>query len=399
MDPETATASAIHQSETGVRIGETTYSGFTGSPVVVALGKAACAMARGVADSVGTVRGIAVSDHREPSPVEVVVGGHPIPDGRSHAAGMRLLNAVESIQPSDLVVFCISGGGSALAEVPTPGIGMDALAALNDGLISGGFPIEVINEVRAAVSLIKGGRLRLASRSEQVVTLVLSDVVGAGPETVASGPTLGFGLGSVPKWVMADLVATGAVTPAVASAVEGSTPVASPGELSYVVIGSPTAAAEWALHACGLRGLEARTWTSELSGDVESAVRGVLDQLPTGSDTGQVVVATGEVTIRTSGSGLGGRNQHAALLAAKLIAGTDMVFAAFGTDGRDGPTDAAGAVVDGGSVDRMASNGVNIDDAIRTFNSYHALSASGDLVITGPSGTNVADLWMVCRST
>jgi len=257
----------------------------------------------------------------------------------------------------------------------------------------------VINEVRAAVSLIKGGRLRLASRSEQVVTLVLSDVVGAGPETVASGPTLGFGLGSVPKWVMADLVATGAVTPAVASAVEGSTPVASPGELSYVVIGSPTAAAEWALHACGLRGLEARTWTSELSGDVESAVRGVLDQLPTGSDTGQVVVATGEVTVRTSGSGLGGRNQHAALLAAKLIAGTDMVFAAFGTDGRDGPTDAAGAVVDGGSVDRMASNGVNIDDAIRTFNSYHALSASGDLVITGPSGTNVADLWMVCRST
>lgn len=399
VDPEVATSAAIRVSGADVSVGETTFEGVTGTPVVIALGKGACAMARGVATSMGPVRGVAVSDHIEQSPVEVIVGGHPIPNEQSVAAGERLLEAVQALGADDLVVFCISGGGSALAEVPVTSVGIGDVAELNRTLIASGLPIEVINDVRTSVSRIKGGRLAVACAAERLVTIVLSDVVGAGPEAVASGPSLGFGLGSVPDDVIAMLVAGGGPSRAVVSAMRTSQPVRQEREHPFVVIGSPVTSAAGAVGAFAERGIGARVWTSSLTGDVETAVDELIDQLRRTVRSDEAVVATGEVTVRISGGDRGGRNQHAALVAAKRIAGTDIVFGAFGTDGRDGPTDAAGAVVDGASVARMASKGVDIDESLRSFASYDALLASGDLVVTGPTGTNVADLWMIGRQT
>jgi hydroxypyruvate reductase len=398
VDPERAAADAVRTSNGAVVVGDATFDGFEGVPVVVALGKAACAMARGVSSVVGPVRGIAVSDHEEPAPVEVIVGGHPIPDERSLEAGRRMLDVVRSVGPDEFVIFCISGGGSAVAEVPAGGVGLDDVAALNTALIAGGLPIEEINEVRASISDIKGGRLARACRSKHRVTLVLSDVVGAGPEAVASGPTLGFGLGEVSDEAMNQIRSTGGVPEPVADAIAGSVPVEATEPQRFVVLGSPVTSAGQAAAALTERGIEARLWTSSLSGDVEPAVMGMIERVEDARNSVAAVVATGEVTVRVAGSGVGGRNQHAAVLAAKAIRGTALVFGAFGTDGRDGPTDAAGAIVDGGSADRMRRNGIDIDEAIRTFDSHAALAASGDLVITGPTGTNVADVWMAGRT-
>ncbi|MGI9528293.1 MAG: glycerate kinase type-2 family protein [Acidimicrobiia bacterium] len=401
VDPESATMAAISVSGTDISFDGTRFTNVTETPWVVAVGKGACAMARGVASAVGPVRGIAVSDHVEESPVDVVVGGHPIPDDRSVAAGERLLRTVRSVAPDDLVVFCISGGGSALAEVPVAGIDVSDVADLNRTLIASGLPIEAINDVRSSISRIKGGRLAEACASDRHVTLVLSDVVGAGPEAVASGPSLGYGLGSVSDESIAMLADRG-VSPAVVHALEASQPLQPEGDQPFVVIGSSVTSATGAVGALAERGIEARVWTSSLMGDVEEAVDGLIAQLgPAGTTSGEAVVATGEVTVRitgpSSGGALGGRNQHAALAAARRIQGTDIVFGAFGTDGRDGPTDAAGAIVDGGTVARMARKGVDVADALATFTSYDALAASGDLVICGPTGTNVADLWMIGR--
>jgi len=402
VDPESATSATIRVSGRDISFGGTTFSNVKGTPWVFALGKGACAMARGVSSVVGPVRGIAVSDHIEESPIEVMVGGHPIPDERSLAAGERLLDAVQSVAPDDLVVFCISGGGSALAEVPVAGIAIDDVADLNRTLIASGLPIEAINEVRSSISRIKGGGLAAACASESRVTLVLSDVVGAGPEAVASGPSLGYGLGSMSDDDIATLAAAGAA-PVVTAAMEASRPDRSAYDQPFVVIGSPVTSATGAVDALAERGLDARVWTSSLVGDVEAAVDGLIEQLDSFEGSDEVVVATGEVTVKITESAsedaLGGRNQHAALVAAKRIQGTDIVFGAFGTDGRDGPTDAAGAIVDGGTAERMATNGVDIEDALATFRSYEALASSGDLVISDPTGTNVADLWMIGRQT
>ena len=399
-DPQSATSAAIDASGTDISFDGITFSNVTQPPWVVALGKGACAMARGVASATGPVRGIAVSDHVEESPVDVMVGGHPIPDGRSIAAGERLLHAVRSVAPDDLVVFCISGGGSALAEVPVASLDISDVADVNRTLIASGLPIEAINDVRSSISRIKGGRLAEACASDRQVTLVLSDVVGAGPEAVASGPSLGYGLGSVSEDAIAMLAARGA-SPAVVRAFYAARPLSAEADKPFVVIGSPVTSANGAVGALAERGLQARVWTSSLVGDVEKAVDGLIGQLGAARTSGEAVVAAGEVTVRitspSSGDALGGRNQHAALVAARRIQGTDIVFGAFGTDGRDGPTDAAGAIVDGGTVARMARNGVDIDDALASFRSYDALTASGDLVICGPTGTNVADLWMIGR--
>jgi hydroxypyruvate reductase len=142
------------------------------------------------------------------------------------------------------------------------------------------------------------------------------------------------------------------------------------------------------------RHLGARVWTTSLRGEASVRAREML----AACESGEVLVASGETTVTVSGAGVGGRNQEAALAAAIAINGTDALFAALGTDGIDGPTDAAGAAVDGGSAARMHAAGLDPSRELEDNNSHPALAASGDLVVTGPSGTNVGDLWFACRS-
>jgi hydroxypyruvate reductase len=290
------------------------------------------------------------------------------------------------------VVFLVSGGGSALAEDPMPGIDIDDLAAMNRVLTTSAVPITEVNEVRAATSRIKGGRLAEATGTDRVVTLILSDVVGGAPMHVASGPTIGHGLGAGARGVIQRHGLAGALPQVVVDAAARVAPLEGPPG-PWKVIGSPDIAALAAASFLRDQGYAVDVEDPPLDGVVEAEVDRVLDNTADGA----VLVAAGEVVVRVDGDGIGGRNQHAALIAAKRIAGTRTAFGAFATDGRDGPTDAAGAVVDGGTWARIADAGIDASAALANFDSGTALGVTGASVVVGPSGTNVADLWIVAR--
>jgi glycerate-2-kinase len=304
-----------------------------------------------------------------------------------------MISLVQATRPSDVMVFLISGGGSAVATLPIDGITIEDISVMNSLLIASGLPIEDINEVRASVSRLKGGRLAEATVAERQVTLVLSDVVGAGPEHVASGPSLGFALGRRAGNVLDAPGLRAAMPPDVMAAIDGFVPPEPPAAVKYTTIGSPLIVAEAAVADLVARGFDASFVTAELTGEARFEAVALVDMTSPGS----ILVAAGETTVTIRGEGVGGRNQEAALAAALHIEGQDVLFGAFGTDGIDGPTLAAGAVVDGETASRARTVGADLATALRNNDSHTVLTALGEAVVTGPSGTNVADLWISAK--
>jgi glycerate-2-kinase len=347
----------------------------------------------GAHDIVGSYHGLVVTPEATPSVFPVCVGSHPIPDESSLDCGESLLAFVQGTRPTDVVLFLISGGGSAVATLPVPGVTVDEIEAMNSLLIASGIPIEAINDVRASVSRIKGGRLAAATTAERQVTLVLSDVVGAGPEHVASGPSLGFGLGRGASRVIEAAGLRARMPAAVVAAAEGFVPPERPASLLYATVGSPSIAAAAAAAELMSRGFTASVVTSNLTGEARVEAVGLVDR----ATPGTVSVAAGETTVTIRGGGVGGRNQEAALAAAIHIDGHDVLFAALGTDGIDGPTSAAGAMVDGDTGSSARRTDIDLAAALASNSSHSVLEALGEVVVTGATGTNVADLWMVAK--
>lgn len=383
IDPANLVVHALDRTDQSVRIGTAEFDLERGHDVtLIAIGKAAAAMATGAASVFGHVNGVAVADSASACPVLLLLGDHPVPGGRSLFAGRAVTDVLCTTKPDDVVCFLVSGGGSALVEAPVPGMSIEALGDLHRSLLLSGAPIEDINEVRAGYSLLKAGRLRDHAETVRTATLVLSDVVGAPPEVVSSGPSISSMLGRRSSLVLAD---HGLDAPGV--------PVAGRAEQRrpepVAVVGSPETAACATIDLLSRAGRDVQPTPRILSGPITDAVASLFS-----SSNRADVVAAGEVSVHVDGPGRGGRNQHAALLAARAIAGTGDVFLALGTDGRDGGTEAAGAVVDGGTLDRVRSAGIDPDLALADFDSHRALEASGDLIVTGPTGTNVADLWV-----
>lgn len=349
--------------------------GATGPATVVAMGKAAPAMCRGAAVALGSIDGLCVSDHEEevPAGVHLVVGDHPVPGERSLAAG-RL--ALEVAPHADLAL--ISGGGSSLCEVPREGLDLDYLSMVHRRLVESGVPISELNHVRAALSQVKCGGLG------PLPTYVLSDVAGSGPELVASGPTIPTHLD--PEEVLGILERNHIPVAAPLPGLLAEAP-ARPVPPSISVIGDGRTAADGIAVAASATA-DTRVLPDWLGGHVEEAV----ETFVVGAATG-VTVAAGEATMGRRGEGRGGRTTHAALVAAALIHGSDAVFAALATDGVDGTSGAAGAIVDGESLDR----GGDPAAALARLDSAAYLHRSGDLIPGGPTGTNVADVWIIWR--
>jgi len=392
-DPEAAVAAAITFDDAGITVGGECFDGATPEDiVVVAIGKAANAMVRGVVSSLGRVRGLAISNHEGECPVELLVGAHPVPDETSLACGESALSFVRSLTSSDVVVYLMSGGGSAIAVAPATGTSIGDLADLNRVLMAAGIPIGEMNEVRASVSRLKGGRLAAACGAGRSITLVLSDVVGEGPSHVASGPTLGAGMGTRAAGVVARYQIEEALPVSVMEAIEASSPVTGLHE-PFLVIGSPDVAASAAARYLTTHGVASSIATTQLEGEARIEAR----ELVHGADRGVVTIATGETTVAVVGDGVGGRNQEAALAAAIALSNDDTVFLACGTDGIDGPTPAAGAVVDGQTAARAQMLGMDLEYALARNDSYSVLAALDAVVIRGDTGTNVADLWMVAK--
>lgn len=355
-------------------------------------------MARGVP---GTNRGVVVSDHVEevPAGFRSYLGGHPIPDERSEAAGAAVVAELEAGEGP--VLFLVSGGSSALCELPAAGLSIGDIAAVTEALLRSGADISEMNTVRKHLSSLKGGRLGEWVRSRAARTLLVSDVVGDPLDTIGSGPTVpdpSTYQGAIAVLENYRVKSPEAVSELLAAGAAGrraETPKFPVPGHEVVVVANGAIAAGSAVRAAEAQGLPARIASTVLTGDAETAAAGAVAST---TEPGMTFFA-GETTVAVTGGGVGGRNQHAALAAALVLdRGDDRVmFGTLATDGVDGPTDGAGAVVDSGTIERGRDAGLDPLGYFHNHASHPFLEASGDLLRSGPSGTNVGDLWVVWR--
>lgn len=370
------------------------------SPVyLVAVGKAACPMARGALDAVGAdIRdALIVTKHgyAEPLPWPVHEAGHPVPDAGSLAAGAALLRFVDTIPPAASVLVLLSGGASALVEHLPSGADLETLKRMNEWLLGSGRDIVAMNRVRKRLSLIKGGRLAKLLAPRQVVCLAISDVPTNDPRFIGSGPLIADD--TIEREPIDDAPAT------IRSAVAKASPPPRSNDacfanVDFKIIARLTDAMSAAGAAAESLGLRFAIHADIVSGDA-AAVGSQLGQTLRAADRGVVHVWGGETTVRLPlEPGRGGRAQHLALAAAQVLVGREGTYLlAAGSDGTDGPTADAGALVDGGTVERGTDGGFNAGVALASADSGDFLEASGDLIQTGPTGTNVMDLMLGLR--
>jgi glycerate 2-kinase len=370
VEPERLTADALASAEVQ-------------PTVVIAIGKAAPGMSRGAATVVDVVDGVCVSDHEEavPTTMRLLLGDHPVPGPRSFAAGELILETVRATSPNLRLIALVSGGGSALCELARAGVTPQYLTAVNRQLMAVGAAIAEINLVRAHLSAIKcGGLSRAAGRP--IDTFVISDVAGGDPWLVASGPTIPHH--SDPDTVLEIMrQASIEVPPEVLGAISArAEPLPDPA-VTLLADGSHMARA-----IEGVAPKPAAVRPGWLSGEIRWCLGSFLAEAGPG-----ITIGVGEPVIEVRGDGVGGRNTHAALLAATMLDGSEDVFAAFATDGVDGNSGSAGAIVDGSTLSR----GGDPTAALGSFDSAAYLSRTADLLICGPTGTNVSDIWILWR--
>lgn len=364
----------------------------TGETAAIAIGKAACAMMAGIidtlADAVSSALVISPLGEVECLPgdsrIRHVYGNHPVPDADSLAAGETLLAFVEALPPNCRLLFLISGGTSSLVEVPRPGIGLAELQAVNHWLLGSGLDIVQMNRVRAALSQIKGGQLRRFIGTRVARVLLLSDVPGDDAGVIGSGllqPALPTAapLPPLPDWLQVLL--------------DGSASAPVRGEdIEHVIIGNNRLALDAIVARARRQGWQARRMEEPLAGDVHQAAGRLVGQLQSAAPG--LYVWGGETTVRLPDQpGEGGRNQQLALaVAAQLPADLPVVLLSAGSDGRDGNSDAAGAIIDAQTVSRGQQRGLDAGDCLRRADAGSFLRASGDRLVTGPTGTNVMDI-------
>lgn len=373
-----------------------------GAWIVVAVGKASVAMAAEAMEHLtGAPQRVLVvtnyENHRDLPGATVRAAGHPVPDANGAAAAGEVAALLSSAGPQDRVIALISGGGSALLPAPAPGLTLEDKAAVGRILLANGFDITAMNAVRQQLSTLKGGGMLRLAAPASVAAFLLSDVIGDDLRVIASGPTV------APIASRAEaraLLQSGGVWEQLPQAVRthlgADAPSEGPLPTACNTLISSNKAALQAVEAAA-RNLHPQIVSDQLTGDVSAACDAIL-QAAKGWDgcAPACLIFGGETTVRLQGTGRGGRNQElalrVALAAPKLLAPGNWVFLSGGTDGRDGPTDAAGGIVDAGSVARMQAAGIDALALLANNDSHAALAASGDLLITGATGTNVADV-------
>jgi len=336
---------------------------------------------------------------------EIAEAGHPVPDSRGLAASERLLELARAAGEDDLIVFLVSGGGSALTPAPAPPITLAEKQELTRLLLASGATIGELNAVRKHLSLFKGGQLARAARPARVLTLALSDVIGDHLDVIASGPT------APDPTTFADALEvlerrglSGRVPASIARRLQAGrageiqeTP--KPGDplferVENIVIGNNALVTDAAVAAATRLGFRADLATRELQGEARDVAREFVARARRLTPPA-CLIAGGETTVTVRGQGKGGRCQEFALAAALELGPADPItILAAGTDGTDGPTDATGAIVDGGSVERGAAAGADVRRALADNDAYAFLRASRDLIVSGPTRTNLLDLYL-----
>lgn len=385
---------------------------FGAGVLVIAIGKAAWRMAHAATQVLGNqIRtGLVVTKYGHVlgsiDRFEIIEAGHPLPDANSVRAADRALEMLTQLQPDEEVLVLISGGGSALFEKPLAGLSLAEIAEITSQLLACGASIAEINTVRKHLSAVKGGRFAQSCGGAKLYTIVLSDVLGDRIDTIASGPTCpdsstsGEALEIVVKYRLK-------TSEKLVEALKTETPKAIANSKIRVAGNVASLCTAAAMEAEKL-GYQAVILSSSVDGEAREFgqfLASVLREMKNrrwnhyALKPPLALIFGGETVVRLKGNGRGGRNQELALAAAIGIEGLDDVLIfSLGSDGTDGPTDAAGGMVDGGSVARMRAGCVDPEQFLNNNDSYNALKASGDLLITGPTGTNVNDLMVIlCR--
>jgi glycerate 2-kinase len=383
--------------------------------VVVGCGKAAARMARAIEDLLGdrVTGGVVVVKYGYGLPldrIKVVEASHPIPDEAGLDGARQIMELVQAAGANDLVLFLISGGGSALFPCPADGLTLADKQRATQILVESGATIQEINAVRKHISKLKGGRFAKLVAPAQLVSLILSDVVGDSLEAIASGPTVPDSttysdcLEIIRRYDLKEKIPNSVLELLQRGATGGveETPKSSDAvfrKVQNVVIGSNRAAVEAAVRQAEVFGYHTQMLSSSIEGESRIVAKShaalVKAIARTNKPVGRpaCVISGGETTVTVRGDGLGGRNQEFALAAAVEVAGMDsMVILSGGTDGTDGPTDAAGGIVDGSTIQRGGAKGLDATAFLIRNDSYHFLKATDDLLITGPTFTNVMDL-------
>lgn len=367
-----------------------------GKLILVAAGKAGWQMAKAAYDQLGSRidSGVVVTkyDHSK-GPIgnlEIFEAGHPVPDANSFRGTQAAIDAVTGLSEKDTVLFLLSGGGSALFEKPL--IPEENLNLLTKQLLACGADIVEINTVRKRFSAVKGGRFAKLCQPAKVFTIVLSDVLGDRLDMIASGPaypdssTAEDAQRIVMKYNLT-------MTDQMRKMLLDETPKKLENVETHIT-GSVRQLCIAAEKICKELGYETMILTDRLCCTAQDA--GVflsnIARFHAGSGKPMAFLAGGETVVHLTGHGLGGRNQELALAAADGIAGMDACVFSVGSDGTDGPTDAAGGYVDGTTYDTLRAQGIHISDVLQANDAYHALQKCDGLIITGATGTNVNDI-------
>ncbi len=390
--------------------------------ILIGFGKAAVPMAKAAIEGLPReipLKGIVLTKYGHakeasfPATVKVAEAGHPLPDEAGEDAAREILRLVEQADAKSLILALISGGGSALLVVPPDGITLADKQKVTELLLKNGASIDELNIVRKHISRVKGGQLAKAAHPAHCVSLILSDVIDDRLDVIASGPTAadpstyGDALAVLEKYHLIGEVSEG-VTEHLRAGSLGAVPdTPKPddpifGDVENIIVANNVKAMHAALSKAEEFGVVALAPAGNIKGEArtigERFARAAIStkrRLEAPGRPGMCFIYGGETTVTVKGDGMGGRNTEMALAVALAISGTDgITFLAGGTDGTDGPTDAAGAIVDGGTIPSARAQGLDPEEYLNRNDSYNFFRRTGELLVTGPTGTNVMDLYI-----
>lgn len=424
VEPASALRNHIHRNGEMLFVGGHNYELNSFNRVfVIGAGKAGVPMAQATADILGNrlTSGIVIVkegygvefQNQLPAEIEILEAGHPIPDERGMKGAEKITDLISKCKETDLVLCLISGGGSALLVSPSPGISVDDLGRLTESLLRCGATINEINTLRKHVDSLKGGGLAYHAYPATLISLILSDVIGDPLDVIASGPTVPDTSTYQDAYRVLERyeIVTDVPRPIrlqLERGIKGDIPeTPKAGDKIFertknIIIGSNYQAAQAAIRQSHVEGFNSLLLSTYLQGEASQvglALAAIARQI---ARTGQPIkrpgclVAGGETTVTLKGDGLGGRNQELALSAVPDLAGLqDVALVTLATDGGDGPTNAAGAIVTGETFDRALQAGMNPQEYLTGNDSYHFFETLGDLLKPGPTKTNVNDLTFI----
>ena len=378
-----------------------------GRTIVVGAGKASAQMARAFEDLwVNPAEGLVVTRYGHAVPtqnIEIVEAGHPVPDEAGYLAARRMMAKVHGLSRDDLVVALISGGGSALLPAPGPGLTFEDEQAVTRALLASGMPITTMNLVRNEISAIKGGRLAALAAPARVATLIVSDVAGDNPALVASGPTVPIASSRAEVRHLVSLHGLDLPPAAIALLASHDNEAPRPDDPRFAsnsvqIVASSSISLDAAAGRAAEHGIAAHILSDAIEGearDVAQVMAALAREIALRDRPFTrpcVLLSGGETTVTVRGNGKGGRNAEFLLAFALAIEGTNGITAlAADTDGIDGSEDNAGAFADGTSAARMRAAGIDPRARLANNDAWTAFHAVSDLLVTGPTGTNVND--------